>query len=412
MAISKIKVGNTEHEIKTTIANVEGLQTALDGKAATHSHPYVPLAGGTLNDGATLKLSTYGNRFVTISGNSITADMSKETGGWAGNFASVKDPSGATTSMLGWYGGASGLTHIYMGGTYSDPFLKFTPQGQFTFKNRPRVGTSDIALKSDIPTESSSSITVDSSLSSTSKNPVQNKVVKSALDGKLSKWSNIIDLTFSGNEDNSTPVKLVWTDDGSYKGGTINFPKKSGTVTLATLDDITLSSGGTTTSSEMPIISYTGTSYATGRPTMTAGNTIYLHIKVIGGGEFQVGDRLELCAMRTSYRSQKEINAGEIRHRLRALCFQDITESDIGSKTIRFDLRIDESRFNRLFFNDSNSDKKPASSMIHLRVRRPIYAPNGNEYNAKFSNLITLEKTYAYGYDAQTDEVINVLYIK
>lgn len=412
MAISKIKVGNTEHEIKTTIANVEGLQTALDGKAATHSHPYVPLAGGTMNDGATLKLSTYGNRFVTISGNSITADMSKETGGWAGNFASVKDPSGATTSMLGWYGGASGLTHIYMGGTYSDPFLKFTPQGQFTFKNRPRVGTSDIALKSDIPTESSGSITVDSSLSSTSKNPVQNKVVKSALDGKLSKWSNIIDLTFSGNEDNSTPVKLVWTDDGSYKGGTINFPKKSGTVTLATLDDITLSSGGTTTSSEMPIISYTGTSYATGSATMTADNTMYLHLKVIGGGEFQVGDRLELCAMRTSYRSQKEMNAGEIRHRLRAICFQDITENDIGSKHITFDIRRDDQRFNRLFFNDSNSEKRNSSSTIHLRVRRPIYAANGNEYNAKFSNLITLEKTYSSFYDVQTDNEVNVLYIK
>ena len=64
-------------------------------------------AGGTLNDGATLKFSTYGTRFITISGNSITADMSNETGGWAGNFASVKDPSGTTTAMLGWYGGAS-----------------------------------------------------------------------------------------------------------------------------------------------------------------------------------------------------------------------------------------------------------------------------------------------------------------
>lgn len=143
MAISKIQVGNTEHEIQTTIGNVSGLQSALDGKLSK--------SGGMMNDGATIKLSTYGTRYVTLSGNSITADMSNETGGWAGNFASVKDPSGATTSMLGWYGNASGLTHIYMGGTYSDPFMKMTPAGQFTFKNAPKVGSTDVALKTDIP---------------------------------------------------------------------------------------------------------------------------------------------------------------------------------------------------------------------------------------------------------------------
>ena len=32
MAISKIKVGNTEHELQTTIANINNLQAALDNK--------------------------------------------------------------------------------------------------------------------------------------------------------------------------------------------------------------------------------------------------------------------------------------------------------------------------------------------------------------------------------------------
>jgi hypothetical protein len=144
MAISKIKVGSTEHEINAT----------NDSNGNKISSTYIPKSGGTLNDSATLKFSTYGTRSVTISGNSISADMSKETGGWEGNFASVKDPSGATTSMLGWYGNASGLTHIYMGGTYRDPFLKFTPAGQFTFKNTPKVGSTDVALKTDIPSTS------------------------------------------------------------------------------------------------------------------------------------------------------------------------------------------------------------------------------------------------------------------
>lgn len=105
------------------------------GTLPSHNHSYLPLAGGEMNDGATIKLSLYGNRSLTISGNSIMADMSSATGGWAGAFASVKDPTGTETTMLGWYGGTSGLTHIFMGGTYSDPAMKMTKAGVFTFKN-------------------------------------------------------------------------------------------------------------------------------------------------------------------------------------------------------------------------------------------------------------------------------------
>ena len=34
MAIKKIKIGSTEHELQTTIANVDGLESALVGKAS------------------------------------------------------------------------------------------------------------------------------------------------------------------------------------------------------------------------------------------------------------------------------------------------------------------------------------------------------------------------------------------
>lgn len=125
----------------------------------SHTHSaYLPLSGGTMDDGKTIKLSTYGNRFVTISGNSIIADMSNTTGGWAGSFASVKHKDSSTesgtnsTTMLGWYGSATGLTHIFMGGTYSDPALKMTPAGQFTFKNTPKVGSTNVALATNATT--------------------------------------------------------------------------------------------------------------------------------------------------------------------------------------------------------------------------------------------------------------------
>lgn len=102
------------------------------------------LGGGTLDDGAGINLLMYGQRYLKMTGNGMTFDMSTVTGGWAGNFVGIKDPAGDTTPMLGYYGGASGLTHIFMGGTYSDPFMKMTKAGQFSFKNLPTLGTGDV----------------------------------------------------------------------------------------------------------------------------------------------------------------------------------------------------------------------------------------------------------------------------
>lgn len=157
------------HKDTSSQANI----TAADGKyisgltfdtyghvtGATASTNGLTTNGGSLVDGKTLKFSQYGNRFITISGNSIVADMSKVAGGWAGAFASVihKDPNStaddgtATTTLLGWYGGETDLTHIYMGGAYNDPYMKMTKDGYFTFKYRPKVGTTEAALITDIP---------------------------------------------------------------------------------------------------------------------------------------------------------------------------------------------------------------------------------------------------------------------
>lgn len=47
MAIKQIKIGNTVHDIQTTIANVDNLQAALDGKAASaHTHSNASLGHG------------------------------------------------------------------------------------------------------------------------------------------------------------------------------------------------------------------------------------------------------------------------------------------------------------------------------------------------------------------------------
>lgn len=170
---NKVKVGDTEY-------------SASNGVISLPAYPTVPTnyvrkdANTTLNQNVTTTWDTYGTRKITISGNAITLDMSGDTGGWAGNFATFKDAIG-TTNMLGFYGGgANGLVHFYMGGTYNDPSFKITKTGLATFKNRLTVTSGlgkgsytydlpdksgTIALTNDIPTKVSE-LTNDSNFTS------------------------------------------------------------------------------------------------------------------------------------------------------------------------------------------------------------------------------------------------------
>lgn len=107
----------------TGVTSVNGNHGAITGIATTADlDNYISKTTSTnVNPGVTTTWDTYGTRKITVSGNSITLDMSRDTGGWTGTFASFKDAY-ATTNMLGFFGtGNAGLTRIYMGGTYSSP---------------------------------------------------------------------------------------------------------------------------------------------------------------------------------------------------------------------------------------------------------------------------------------------------
>ena len=140
------KLNGIEAGANKYVLTKEAITTALGYTPPNGS--FLPLSGGTLNDGAGINLLMYGQRYLKMTGNGMTFDMSAVTGGWAGNFVGIKDPAGDTTPMLGYYGGDSGLTHIFMGGTYSDPFMKMTKAGAFTFKYLPTLGTADIGSSS------------------------------------------------------------------------------------------------------------------------------------------------------------------------------------------------------------------------------------------------------------------------
>lgn len=123
---------NADHATSADTAT----RATKDSDGNTINSTYLKLVGGNMTDGAQIKFSKYGNRYLTIDGNNIAFDMTNTgTGGWAGSFASLKDPAGDTTTMLGFYGSEGVLNYIFMGGTYSDPAMKMTKNGVFTFKN-------------------------------------------------------------------------------------------------------------------------------------------------------------------------------------------------------------------------------------------------------------------------------------
>ena len=126
---TRIRIG--KHAVSSDEATYDSSGNKIDTT-------YLKLSGGNMTNEAEVKFTKFGKRTLTINGNEIAFDVSAETGGWAGNFASIKDSAGKTTTMLGFYGGTSGLTHIWMGGpndSYSNPAMKMTADGKFTFKH-------------------------------------------------------------------------------------------------------------------------------------------------------------------------------------------------------------------------------------------------------------------------------------
>jgi hypothetical protein len=133
------------------------------------------------------------------------------------------------------------------------------------------------------------------------------------------------DLSTTKNATNGN-AKINLTAGGSGSGTDSVTIKGTGGTTVTTDADgvVTINSSATpssddTASSEMPLISYTGSRMSDGFEYWHPQNNLILNIKIIGGGAFHLGDRLELCVVRKSNRSTNEASAGAVRYRLRAL---------------------------------------------------------------------------------------------
>lgn len=126
------------YDLHTRLQNVEAGQVELSwvnitGKPATftpvahshseyaltsHTHPYLPLTGGTLTGNRPIHIDPSGG-YISIKGN---AD------GWDVVYAANAN-NGTALSMIGFYGNKDTLIYTYIGSTYLAPWLAILPSG-------------------------------------------------------------------------------------------------------------------------------------------------------------------------------------------------------------------------------------------------------------------------------------------
>ena len=128
----------------TTLAGYGITNAYTQSEVDTKLTAYLPLAGGTMNDGAEIKFSFYGGQRVLRIHEGLHWDMSNTPGGYANVYAQHIDPAGASYTGMGVYGNIEGLSYIYLGGSYTSPWMVLTPSGNVG------IGTTAPAYRLDV----------------------------------------------------------------------------------------------------------------------------------------------------------------------------------------------------------------------------------------------------------------------
>ena len=231
MALSKrTYVGGTT---KITAANLNDIQDsiiALEGKGITKEEvidalEYTPAKASdipttTISANAAARHS-HDNKDVL---DNITEIASLSGGAVTGgvNALVTKEVLDATSNLI------MGEIPSSLKNPYS---LKFTGGATGTYD-----GSSEVTI--NIPTGGGSSVTVDSELSATSTNPIQNKVIKSALDGKLSTSGGTLTGNLTGKYLTGTWLKTTDASELSTTPEKIAVLDSTGWIYYRTLDHL------------------------------------------------------------------------------------------------------------------------------------------------------------------------------
>ena len=122
-----IGAGNTASYTILDSGNIGSYALTKSNYASTLDSRYVNVSGDTLT--GPLKFVSNGNRYLRLSDGGLRWDFSDVTTGHAHNWLGVTEPDGSSYTGMGVYGTADGLNYIYLGGSYTSPWMVLTPSG-------------------------------------------------------------------------------------------------------------------------------------------------------------------------------------------------------------------------------------------------------------------------------------------
>lgn len=122
-----IGAGNTASYTILDSGNIGSYALTKSNYASTLDSRYVNVSGDTLT--GPLKFVSNGNRYLTLSDGGLRWDFSDVTTGHAHNWLGVTEPDGSSYTGMGVYGTADGLNYIYLGGSYTAPWVVLKSSG-------------------------------------------------------------------------------------------------------------------------------------------------------------------------------------------------------------------------------------------------------------------------------------------
>lgn len=257
---------NTDVDKKVDKENGEASNLTLKGNVGDN---LLTFSDSSAKETISIKLSNYAND--ERDNNSLAFGITQATGAYIAlpnkyaddTFALLSDLSGYLTGIpnpivydtniyeANWFGTDNGVFYFEYRNSEAYGSYKITV---------PKKANGTLALTSDIPT-------TDTSLDSSSSNPIANSAVKTALDGKVDASSGTAtNLTVTNqltvkNTDGSSSMVITPSTDGSASatsgGGTLLFPYiGSGTTeTVATLSDLPTKTSDLTNDSNYMVLS-------------------------------------------------------------------------------------------------------------------------------------------------------------
>ena len=213
--IVKAKFDAVDSQISSLGIDNNNQWTKINSKAdAGHTHAYLPLAGGTMDNDSTIKLQYPNGRTATVKGTGIEFTTPTTDEGWASGLMFSKKDGTTRVGNIGAYGDKNDLVYYFIGPVYNNPLIKILSTGQTTLSSsacplilkRTTDGPSDIKFENN--------------------NGVLGWIGFNSKDGALKRWNgagNVYDFFDTGNAFTTTVPKA----NGTASAGSANTASRS-----------------------------------------------------------------------------------------------------------------------------------------------------------------------------------------